>query len=272
MPLSAVVAQVWQEVAEEVGLTFLSPLPHRSVMVPLDGSSFGEKALPLALEIARRGQARLLVVHVASFLQMAHSADLYLQGACYAQQEQHCREYLGGVVQRLKEVSSVPVTPTLLVEENVAQSLCGLAEEGADLVVMASHGRGPFARFWRGSVADTLMRQLSIPLVVLRGSKEEPDLASRPAVRQVLIPLDGSSFSERVLEPIATWGSLTDAEYTLVHVIDPKLVPNYKSLDWSGSVDHHLQKLPPEVANAVCKFLQLEKGWWSSLHQRIPPR
>jgi hypothetical protein len=26
------------------------------------------------------------------------------------------------------------------------------------------------------------------------------------------------------------------------------------------------------IANAVCKFLQLEKGWWSSLHQRIPPR
>src|SRR5579875_839016 len=66
MPLSAGVASVRQEVAEEVGLTFLPPLPHRTVMVPLDGSPFGEHALPLALEIARGGQARLLVVHVAS--------------------------------------------------------------------------------------------------------------------------------------------------------------------------------------------------------------
>lgn len=247
MPHSEGVDLVRQEATEEVGLSFLPPLPHRTVMVPLDGSSFGEHALPLALEIARRGQARLLVVHVASFLMMAHSADLYLQSACYAQHEQRCREYLDGVVQRLKEVSSVPVTPTLLVEESVAQSLRGIAEEGADLVVMATHGRGPFARFWRGSVADTLMRQLSIPLVMLRGSKEESDLTSRPAVRQVLIPLDGSSFSERVLEPLATWGALTDAEYTLVHVIDPKLVPNYESLDWSGSVDRHLQNPPPEA-------------------------
>lgn len=247
MPLCEGVAPVRHEVAEEVGLTFLPPLPHRTVMVPLDGSSFGEHALPLALEIARHGQARLLVVHVASFLQMAHSADLYLQGACYAQHEQRCREYLDGVVRRLKEVSSVPVTPTLLVEESIARSLCGIAEEGADLVVIATHGRGPFARFWRGSVADMLMRQLSIPLVVLRGSKEEPDLASRPTVRRVLIPLDGLLFSERVLEPVAAWGALTDAEYTLVHVIDPALVPNYESLDWSDSVDDRLPKLPTEA-------------------------
>lgn len=63
------------------------------------------------------------------------------------------------------------------------------------------------------------------------------------------IPLDRSPFSERVLEPIATWGALTHAEHTLVHVIDPKLVPNYESLDWSGSVDRHLQKLPPETSS-----------------------
>ncbi len=138
MPLSTGVAPVRQEVAEEVGLTFLPPLPHRSVMVPLDGSPFSEHALPLALEIARCGQARLLVVHVASFLQMTHSADLYLQGACYAQQEQHCREYLGGVVQRLKEVSSVPVTPTLLVEEPAGPAR---AREGTPLPAWAHRTR-----------------------------------------------------------------------------------------------------------------------------------
>jgi hypothetical protein len=33
-----------------------------------------------------------------------------------------------------------------------------------------------------------------------------------------------------------------------------------------------LDRRANQLANAVCKFLQLEKGWWSSLHQRIPPR
>lgn len=240
---------VRQEVAEEVGLTYLPTLSHRSVMVPLDGSSFGEHALPLALEIARRDQARLLVVHVASFLPMVHSLDLFLHSAYYAQHKQQRQEYLDGIVRRLEEVSSVPVTPILLEEEGVAQSLREMAEAGADLVVMATHGRGPLARCWHGSVADTLMRHLSIPVVVLRGSKESPDLASRPAVCQVLIPLDGSPFSEQVLKPTAAWEALTDAEYTLVRVIDPELAPNSESLDSRGRIARHLQKLPPEAIN-----------------------
>jgi nucleotide-binding universal stress UspA family protein len=216
-------------------------------MVPLDGSSFGEHALPLALEIARHDQARLLVVHVASCLPMAYSLDLFLRGACYAQLKRQRREYLGGVVRRLAKVSSVPVTPILLEEEDVAQSLGEMAKVGADLVVMATHGRGPFARFLRGSLADTLMRQLSIPVVVLRGSKESPDLASRPAVRKVLIPLDGSAFSEQVLEPVVAWGTLTDAEYTLVHVVDPETAANWDSGAWQRPADRPDRKSPQSV-------------------------
>ena len=36
----------------------------QSILVPLDGSPFGEQALPLALDLARRAQATLQVVHV----------------------------------------------------------------------------------------------------------------------------------------------------------------------------------------------------------------
>lgn len=37
---------------------------YRSIMVPLDGSSFGEQALPLALSLARRAKARVELIHV----------------------------------------------------------------------------------------------------------------------------------------------------------------------------------------------------------------
>jgi len=36
----------------------------RSILVPVDGSTFGEHALPWALEIARRAKAPLQLVHV----------------------------------------------------------------------------------------------------------------------------------------------------------------------------------------------------------------
>lgn len=248
-PRSEAVARARQGVAEEVGLALLPPLPHRSVMVPLDGSPFSEHALPLALEIARRSQARLLVVHVASWLSMAHSVDLYMHGDFYAQFRRQQQEYLDSVVRRLEEVSSVAVTPMLLEEEGVVRSLCGMAESGADLVVMATHGRGPFTRFWCGSVADTLIRQLSIPVIVLRGSKESPDLSRRPAVRRVLVPFDGSRLSKRLLEHLIAWKDLSDVEYTLVHVLDPRTGSGPASLDWAAEVVSPPGKLPAEVTH-----------------------
>src|SRR5262249_30206615 len=54
---------------EEVGLTLTPPPRYRSLLVPLDGSPFGEHALPLALGIARRSGADVRLVHAHSPLE-----------------------------------------------------------------------------------------------------------------------------------------------------------------------------------------------------------
>ncbi len=56
---------------EEVGLTLVAPARYRSLLVPLDGSAFGEHALPMALGIARRAGASVRLVHVHSPLESA---------------------------------------------------------------------------------------------------------------------------------------------------------------------------------------------------------
>jgi hypothetical protein len=48
---------------------------YRSILVPLDGSSFGEHALPLALSIARRANAHLQLVRVHSVLDAVYAPD-----------------------------------------------------------------------------------------------------------------------------------------------------------------------------------------------------
>src|SRR5262249_29599904 len=142
---------------------------YRSVLVPLDGSTLGEQALPLALSIARRAGATLHVVHVHSPL-----AEYYVEGAVVAigpSLEAHLKEsrraYLDGVVRRLADVSPVTVTPVLL-EGHVAESIRVCAKSmSVDLVVMTTHGRGPLGRFWLGSVADALVRELPMPLLLV---------------------------------------------------------------------------------------------------------
>ena len=69
------------------------------------------------------------------------------------------------------------------------------AATGADLLVMTTHGRGPLVRFWLGSVADALVRQASIPILLVQPKEAAPDLTQEPVVRRVLIPLDGSDLA-----------------------------------------------------------------------------
>lgn len=192
---------------------------YRSILVPVDGGPFGEHALPHALAIARRAGAQVRVAHVHSPLQSTTRPetlhyDMQMDAALMRRQQ----KYLDGLSRRLEEAADVPVTPVLRRQQSVADALCEAAA-GADLVVMATHGRGPLGRLWFGGVADALMRRLSVPLLLVRGRNTPADLAGEPPVRHVLIPLDGSERSERVLRPAVGLGTLMGANHTLLRVL-----------------------------------------------------
>src|SRR5262249_8289522 len=134
-----------------------------------------------------------------------------------------------------------------VVEGPIADALCEqAAATGADLIVMTTHGRGGLARAWLGSVADDLIRRLTVPVLLVRPQEKAPDLAQEPSLPNVLIRLDGAELAEKILEPAVALGSLMDAEYTLVRVIPPLVI---------GS--HPIQAGPvPGVEYTVVKELQ----------------
>src|SRR6476620_6031268 len=139
---------------------------YRSVLVPLDGSAFGEQALPLALSIARRAGVGVQLVHVLSPLAAAYSeVPFFFDNDLDAQIKDREMGYLEGLGMRLKEHSPVPVTSHLLEGEIVTALTDHAVRSGVDLVVMTTHARGPLGRFWLGSVADELIRHLPVPLL-----------------------------------------------------------------------------------------------------------
>ncbi len=94
---------------------------------------------------------------------------------------------------------------------------------GTDLVVMTTHGYGPLARAWMGSVADKLVRRLPMPILLARPHEATLDLLETVHERvfeHVLIPLDGSALAEEILDPALALGALMDAEYTLMEAIE----------------------------------------------------
>jgi nucleotide-binding universal stress UspA family protein len=193
---------------------------YRSILVPLDGSAFGEQALPVAVGIARRAGAALEVVLVRSVSLPASAVprsdkENPLVAEAYA--------YLDEAVTRLASGIGVPVTATLW-EGSIPDALNEHARtQGVDLVVMTTHGRGGFSRFWLGSVADDLVRRASVPVLLVRPLETAPALTQEPILRHVFIPLDGSSLAEQVLEPAVTLGQLLETDFILLRIVKPVL-------------------------------------------------
>jgi nucleotide-binding universal stress UspA family protein len=194
----------------------------RTILVPLDGSRLAEEALGSATATARRTGATL---HLA----MVHhpvmpSADSAAMTSAFTELDRLAHEgekrYLAHVAERIRAESDL-VVQTALLEGAVADRLAAHATSlAADLVVMTTHGRGAVSRMWLGSVADELLRHLTMPLLLLR--HRAPGTADgRSGYRRILVPLDGSARSEAILEPALTMCPPLGAHYTLLRVVTP---------------------------------------------------
>jgi nucleotide-binding universal stress UspA family protein len=204
---------------------------YRSLLVPLDGSQFGEHALPLALGIARRAGATLHLVHVhAITTPISVDAIPVYDEALDAQDRARERAYLDDLARRLSNNGASRVI-TAVLDDPIADALrTYAAAHDIGLVVMTTHGRGAFSRFWLGSVTDSLVRCAPMPILLVRPQETPPDLAQAPAINHILVPLDGSALAEHILPPATALGALTDAVFTLVHVIAIEAA-GYKT-DW----------------------------------------
>lgn len=200
------------------------PAPHPSLaevtiysqlLVPLDGSRFGESALPLALRLSHLTGARIHLVTVQEILPAAAPAGW--QSAT----QDSARAYLEDVAEGVREVSAGEVTTSFRVGHVVDE----LLEEAwdADLVVMATHGWGMISRAWLGSVADAFSRNVPRPVLMMRPETDEGDDALGPAaewsISKMLLPLDGTPLSEAIIDHATELGSLFGASYHLVRVV-----------------------------------------------------
>lgn len=150
------------------------------VLVPLDGSGDAERALDHAVRFADSFRARLSLVRVISpgldVGRFRGEPVVSLAPGLVEEARDEAREYLEGVVETVRERlgDDGPVVDAAVVEGTPADAILEFRREsGADLVTVATHGRGGLARVVLGSVADKVVRGSVAPVLVTRVPSED---------------------------------------------------------------------------------------------------
>ncbi|MFI5274733.1 MAG: universal stress protein, partial [Ktedonobacterales bacterium] len=206
---------------------------YRRIMVPLDGSEQAERALALAARIGRSagGAVTLMQVVSAGAARGSDAVPVHAGGRVSGGDRRSAAEYL----QRMRQHPALVDVPTTVVVRagSPAEQIVAEAERrGADLIVISHRHHGPAAPLVFGSVADDLMRQAHVPVLVLH-SDAAAELVGVSAARpvQALVPLDGSPFAERAIpraiELLRALETGQGAALHLTYVLDPKHAYRY---------------------------------------------
>jgi nucleotide-binding universal stress UspA family protein len=136
----------------------------KSLLVPLDGSSLAETALPVATMFADSYGSAIHLVQVVGIPTAADAmGEMTYMPNLLETLKDAARDYLKNTAAKLNRDH---VEATVLVGGAAGQLEDYIEANAIDLVVMTSHGRGGFIRTALGSVTDRLLSGAAPVLVV----------------------------------------------------------------------------------------------------------
>lgn len=140
----------------------------RNVLVPLDGSVLGQSVLNSASQLARASGGSLTLLNVQD--------ELMTRGFF---EHTNPRGYLLSTGQRLQQSGVSHEAQILTTSRGVGQAIASYADSHVvDLIAIATHGDAGLSRLMRGSVADHLLRNTKLPILL----QNVPVLVKRPEV------------------------------------------------------------------------------------------
>jgi len=151
----------------------------KRILVPLDGSSLAEQAIPLATTLAKKFGSEILLLQVLD-IPVAAAPTSHVEVTigwvreARAQAHQQARDYLDTQQQEIYR-DGIPVR-ALVRDRSAAEDILEVAtSEDVDLIVMSPRGHGAHARWTFGGVADKVVRHSPCPVLLARYATETAD-------------------------------------------------------------------------------------------------
>jgi nucleotide-binding universal stress UspA family protein len=147
-----------------------SILMFKHILVALDGSEGSRKALDIAVQLAKDQGARCTMCTVVDIVSAASSMTFAtgdIVNEWIATLNQDARQIESEAI--AKYADSGVTIDTQVLEGYPSSALLDVAKKtSADLIVMGSHGRTGLKRMWLGSVAESVVREATIPVLIAR--------------------------------------------------------------------------------------------------------
>jgi nucleotide-binding universal stress UspA family protein len=195
------------------------------VLCPIDFSDTSHHALAHAAAMARWHDAQLTMLYVYPYLPAMDLPPFPLEDAERANILAKMREF-AAIVPRDVRVDCQVREGQLAHQEIVSQ----VEATQADMLVMGTHGRSGFQRLFLGSVTEKVMRSVRCPTLIV--PPRAPDVAADTPVmfRRILCPTDFLASSLKAFEYAIGLAEETDAELTLLHVVEMLAAVGHESV------------------------------------------
>jgi nucleotide-binding universal stress UspA family protein len=167
--------------------SYLSPEASKEfhhVVVPLDGSVLAEQVLARAVTLAKLEEAEITLLHV-----LTPTEDIYEKGESpklpwWEKKVAGAQAYLSRQAVAVR-AQGVATTIDVVVGERVSEAITDYARrEGADLIAIATHGRGGLARVLHGSVADGVTKSAMSSILVFHPDKTAKQKLTKESVEK----------------------------------------------------------------------------------------
>jgi nucleotide-binding universal stress UspA family protein len=218
----------------------------KSILFPTDFSSAGNAALPYALEIARRYGAKLYSLHVVT-------SDSYVITAPETRPilaKRALREANRKAQELLSHVEGVE-TEVLVRSGDIWTAVADVIETyKIDLTVLGTHGRTGWGKVLLGSVAETIFRKASCPVITV-GPHCATDPKQSVDFHHIVFATNFSPESFVAAPYAVSLAQENQAKLTLLHVVEEP----------GSGLGNPDQLVPPELP-MLCRIIPAEARLW----------
>lgn len=186
----------------------------KKILYATDSSEASRKALPLVGAVAKKYGAAIYVANIwLPYSMGSPDAPVASEAEQFEDALAHTRK-----VSESPELAGLS-TQVIVEEGDVGEEIARIVQQSnIDLVVVSTHGRTGWRRLVMGSVAESLFRNLSCP-VLTAGPKLSERFSREFAIKRILFPTDFSEESRFTFPFFASLAAQNDSELVLAHVL-----------------------------------------------------